>query len=113
SPFPALVTSNEAASDLQIPLISNVIQSAEQELERVQNAIQAFTIRATELKAFIRTHTATMSAVRCFPNKIMAEIFIRCVERNAPFDPSRNDQWVVARVCRLWRAVALNTPTLW
>ncbi|CAK5278947.1 unnamed protein product [Mycena citricolor] len=58
------------------------------------------------------------SAVYSLPPEILAEIFIACVpsvreeihRRRIDYDSA---PWVLVRVCRRWRHVALETPPLW
>ncbi|KAJ7649910.1 hypothetical protein FB45DRAFT_997123 [Roridomyces roridus] len=54
-----------------------------------------------------------MSSLRRFPNEMLSEIFLRCVDAAATFDPVHNAGWALARVCQRWRSVALTTPDLW
>ncbi|KAJ7613977.1 hypothetical protein FB45DRAFT_937602 [Roridomyces roridus] len=112
SPFPELY-SNGVPSDSQHAIISHSIQRAKEDLARVEAEIATLKAQRAELDKFIRDHTGMLSAMRRFPNEIFGEIFSRCVDPDAAFDPLRNDVWILARVCQRWRAVALDIPKLW
>ncbi|KAJ7613980.1 hypothetical protein FB45DRAFT_802496, partial [Roridomyces roridus] len=113
SPFPELHSHNGVPSDFQHAIIYNSIRRARENLARVEAVIATLATRRAELDKFIRDHTGMVSAMRRFPNEILAEIFSRCVDPDAEFDPLRNGVWILGRVCQRWRAVALGTPELW
>ncbi|KAJ7649966.1 hypothetical protein FB45DRAFT_886452, partial [Roridomyces roridus] len=81
------------------------------DLGRVQDAIALLSAQRTELNEFIRKQGSLM--LRRLPNEMLSEIFVRCVDADATFDPVNNAGWVLARVSRRWRSVALTTPDLW
>ncbi|KAJ7613914.1 hypothetical protein FB45DRAFT_886029 [Roridomyces roridus] len=112
SPLPELLASNDIPSELQTAPILDAIQKAKTELARVQAAIANLTAQRAELDDFIQRHTSVVG-LRCFPNELLSEIFLRCVDYHSHFDPLTNGPWVVARVCRRWRAVAFSCPRLW
>ncbi|KAJ7649759.1 hypothetical protein FB45DRAFT_1075413 [Roridomyces roridus] len=112
SPFPELY-SNGVPSNSQHMIISESIRRAKQDLLRVEAEIATLKAQRAELKRFISVHTGMVSAMRRFPNEILAEIFSRCVDPDAAFDPLGNEVWILARVCQRWRAVASDTPELW
>ncbi|KAJ7649818.1 hypothetical protein FB45DRAFT_718963, partial [Roridomyces roridus] len=98
--------------ELQTAPILDAIQKAKTELARVEAAIANLTAQRAGLDDFIQSHT-TVVGLRCFPNELLAEIFLRCVDYRSYFDPLTNGPWIVARVCRRWRNVALSCPGLW
>ncbi|KAJ7605416.1 hypothetical protein FB45DRAFT_1069376 [Roridomyces roridus] len=112
-PSDGLVSSNDAPSSLQIDTISAAIGKAETHLVRVKEAIAILTAQGNELEVFLQNHRAVMSPLRRLPNEMLSEIFLRCMDFDAPFDPVRNEAWVLARVCRRWRSVASTTSHLW
>ncbi|KAJ7649721.1 hypothetical protein FB45DRAFT_885699 [Roridomyces roridus] len=112
SPFPELY-SNGVPSDSQHAIIFDSIQRAKADLARIEAEMATLKAQRAELNRFICYHTGMISAVRRFPNETLADIFSRCVDPDAEFDPLRNGVWILGRVCQRWRAVALGTPELW
>ncbi|KAJ7649703.1 hypothetical protein FB45DRAFT_1148 [Roridomyces roridus] len=114
SPFPELLSSNIAPStDAHSAIIYEAIQKARMDAARVETAFVQLSARRSELNDFIRKNSSILSPIRRFPAEILSQIFGRCVRPNDTFNPRRHAAWVVARVCRRWRAVALDTPELW
>jgi hypothetical protein len=72
-------------------------------------------IRETKL-ARLNGLKGTISALRGFPNEVIAEIFSHLVTEpvviEMPIDPSQAP-WNISQVCSRWREVALSMPTLW
>ncbi|KAJ7649805.1 hypothetical protein FB45DRAFT_997068 [Roridomyces roridus] len=112
SPLPELFASNDIPSDLQAAPILEALQNARTEIARVDAAIANLTAQRAGLVNFIHRHASVVSGLRCFPNELLTEIFLRCVDLGR-FDPLTNRPWIVARVCRRWRDVALSCPELW
>ncbi|KAJ7649907.1 hypothetical protein FB45DRAFT_731167, partial [Roridomyces roridus] len=110
-PSGGLLLSNNTPSDSQIATISTALDRARRELTRVQDALAILTAQHTELKDFLQKHGSVVS--RRLPNEMLSEIFLHCVDAAATFDPVHNGAWVLARVCRRWRSVALTTSELW
>ncbi|KAJ7649929.1 hypothetical protein FB45DRAFT_1075748 [Roridomyces roridus] len=113
SPSEDLVSSNDAPSSLQAAEFCSAIERARKDLARVQDALAILTAQRTELEDFIRENESVVSLLRQLPNEMLSEIFLRCVDVAAPFDPVHNDAWVLARVCQRWRSVAVTTSQLW
>ncbi|KAJ7639219.1 hypothetical protein FB45DRAFT_1055377 [Roridomyces roridus] len=103
SPFPELLASNDMPTDSQAADISSAIERARTDLISFQRSIEAF----------IQSHAAILAPIRRVPNEILAELFAHCVDVTKPLDPLAGDAWVISRVCRRWRAVALACPELW
>ncbi|KAJ7621466.1 hypothetical protein FB45DRAFT_1032716 [Roridomyces roridus] len=112
-PSGGLVSSNDIPSDLQVAAISSAIEKTQTDLARVQDAIALLVTQRTELEGFIRMNEAVVSPLRRMPNEMLSEIFRLSSNVTAPFDPAHNHAWVVARVCRRWRSVAVTTSELW
>ncbi|KAJ7649947.1 hypothetical protein FB45DRAFT_6030 [Roridomyces roridus] len=110
-PSEGLLLSNTIPSDLQIATISTALDKAKQDITRVQDAIALLSAQRAELNEFIRLQGSVVS--RRLPNEMLSEIFVRCVDADATFDPVHNAGWVLARVSRRWRSVALTTPDVW
>ncbi|KAJ7649711.1 hypothetical protein FB45DRAFT_1075307 [Roridomyces roridus] len=83
------------------------------DLARFESAIGHLAARRSELNDFIRKNSSILSAIRRFPGEILSQIFILCVGADDHLDPRHHAAWVVARVCRRWRAIAIDMPELW
>ncbi|KAJ7614005.1 hypothetical protein FB45DRAFT_1008795 [Roridomyces roridus] len=113
SPFPELLSSNSApCTDLQSATIWEAIQGARMDIGRIEIAMKQLAAKRSQLKVFVQKNSSILSAIRRLPPEILSEIFALCVCGD-PFNPRRRGAWVVARVCRRWRAVAMNTAELW
>ncbi|KAJ7649702.1 hypothetical protein FB45DRAFT_818850 [Roridomyces roridus] len=113
SPFPELLSSNSApCTDLQSATIWEAIQGARMDIGRIEIAMKQLAAKRSQLKVFVQKNSSILSAIRRLPPEILSEIFALCVCGD-PFNPRRRGAWVVARVCRQWRAVAMNTAELW
>ncbi|KAJ7649900.1 hypothetical protein FB45DRAFT_5700 [Roridomyces roridus] len=113
SPFVELLSSNHPPSGPHARAVSDAVGRASADLGHVVYAIQSLVGKAAELESYIRRHTGILSPLRRLPNEMLSAIFVHCTDLDTPFDPARNDVWVIARVCSRWRAVALATPRLW
>ncbi|KAJ6545049.1 hypothetical protein DFH09DRAFT_659087 [Mycena vulgaris] len=120
SPYPELLCSAGTPSDAQLPVIRRAIERVEKEisatdnhLARLRGAMDQLIRRRAEQADFVKSHRAILSAIRCFPSKILSEIFEKSVNASATFDPRRNEPWMIAQVCSRWRTVALTSPRLW
>ncbi|KAJ7605418.1 hypothetical protein FB45DRAFT_672653, partial [Roridomyces roridus] len=91
----------------------SAIETARVDLARVQDALAILTAQRTEFEDFIRKNESVVSPLRQLPNEMLSEIFVRCVDIDATFDPVHNAGWVLSRVCQRWRSVAVTTSKLW
>ncbi|KAJ3509869.1 hypothetical protein NLJ89_g4989 [Agrocybe chaxingu] len=64
--------------------------------------------RRAEYVSYIRLHKNVVGIIRRVPSDILLEIFFEIVRNGW-----RHDIWSVLEVCRRWRDIALDTPTLW
>ncbi|KAJ7639245.1 hypothetical protein FB45DRAFT_1134504 [Roridomyces roridus] len=92
-------------TEFQAAAISSAIERARTHLICARSSI--------ELQAFIESHKAILAPIRRVPNEILAEFFVHCMDVTKPLDPKKGEAWVVSRVCRRWRAVAIACPELW
>ncbi|KAJ7646499.1 hypothetical protein FB45DRAFT_1018815 [Roridomyces roridus] len=71
---------------------------------------------ATLLRSIV-AHKSILSSTRRLPNELLAEIFTVVVRdefyRRSNSGPMSEYPWVLTRVCRRWRAVAVGTHSLW
>ncbi|KAJ7094309.1 hypothetical protein C8R44DRAFT_684588, partial [Mycena epipterygia] len=113
SPYPELFSSTTIPSPAQTSAIEEVVQRAEEELSAKKRAIDHLERQRAELEEFVSTHRGVLSTMRRLPNEMLCDIFSRCEDPVAPFDPLESTLWRVVQVCSRWRAVALACPQLW
>lgn len=109
SPVPFLLRSNDPPSDEELSLIQQAIGSAEASLEDDNE-------RDSEpLANFVRTHKAILSPSRRLPPELIVEIFRHYIENTLDYSDLSEYTlpWALTHVCRRWRQIAVNTPTLW
>ncbi|KAJ7063616.1 hypothetical protein C8F01DRAFT_85143 [Mycena amicta] len=55
----------------------------------------------------------TSTTMSSLPVELVAEIFTHSLPKTYPLPSSTNSPLLVMRVCRLWRDIAVTTPSLW
>ncbi|KAF9039109.1 hypothetical protein BJ165DRAFT_364361 [Panaeolus papilionaceus] len=133
SPVPDLHLSNDPPSDEEEMLIRQAFEDAERRKQEIRDEMER---RATQVSPpellhidrFICGLQGILSPVRRLPPEILQAIFIVGSEgpdMRTPFYKIRRDfeksratgavywPWAVSQVCRRWRQVCLETPTLW
>ncbi|KAJ7196852.1 hypothetical protein GGX14DRAFT_672117 [Mycena pura] len=112
SPCPDLLLNNLTPTDLQLHQVRKSIQGADEDIVRLQDAINRLSSQLGALKSFVGRHRGVTSAVRQLPNEILLEIFTHSINTELP-SSSKNALSGIIRVCARWRAVALASPSLW
>jgi hypothetical protein len=103
SPVPSLLRSNDPPSEKERSLVRQVIESAEASLKDDDER--------EPFANFVRTHKAILSPSRRLPSELIFEIFHYYMDHSdlSEYTPP----WALTHVCRRWRQIAVNTPTLW
>ncbi|KAJ3501904.1 hypothetical protein NLJ89_g9132 [Agrocybe chaxingu] len=115
SPIPHLLSTNDAPTKEEIVFAQEAIEKAQLLLEQVSTADANSRKR---LASFIRRHQAVLSPIRRrkLPQEIWLSIFSLV---GSIYDLERATEGalvpaaVLSRVCRSWRACALESPQLW
>ena len=106
SPVPSLLRSNDPPSDKERSLVQQAIESAEASLKDDDER--------EPLANFVRTHKAVLSPSRRLPFELIIEIFRYYIENlDHSYLSEYTPPWALTYVCRRWRQIAVNTPTLW
>ncbi|KAJ7364294.1 hypothetical protein DFH08DRAFT_270719, partial [Mycena albidolilacea] len=122
SPCPELLFSNVIPSNSQIQVINRTIETVEEdicgldaEIASLQQSAQQLMGRRTELKHFVRNHRGAVSVMRRIPSDVLVEIFLRCLDPNAPLGPPYRGGTLesIVQVCGRWRTIAMESPQLW
>nr|GAT57233.1 predicted protein [Mycena chlorophos] len=106
------ICTNCAAPISARPLTLESLRARLDELELLLKALN------TERNLLLAESRAVTYPVLTLPNEITTQIFLHCVEdAKRPDGHSRpipaDSPLLLTRVCRSWRAIALNTPALW
>ncbi|KAJ7158402.1 hypothetical protein C8R46DRAFT_1224377 [Mycena filopes] len=115
-PHPELLVSG-VPSDLEATEIRKVIDTAdehilvvEEEMARLQRALDEHSARRRELGEFRRKQSSAFSLFRKLPGELLEEIFLHCREGNFPRELRSDPKWILTRVCAVWRAAATSIP---
>ncbi|KAJ7168594.1 hypothetical protein C8R46DRAFT_1350218 [Mycena filopes] len=120
-PHPELLVS-DVPSDLDATEIRKAIDTAdehilvvEEEMARLQRALDEHSVRRRELGEFRRKQSSAFafSLFRKLPGELLEEIFLNCREGTFPRELRSDPKWILTRVCALWRAAATSMPSLW
>ncbi|KAF7311837.1 F-box domain-containing protein [Mycena indigotica] len=116
-----LAGTNAVPTEEQAIAIRQTLFSAKQHIQSLQDELANLTAQLAhackhrdELEAPIREHQALTSAARRLPDVVLRAIFISTLptHRNASF-ASDEGPYLLCRVSRRWRALAMDTPCLW
>ncbi|CAA7270722.1 unnamed protein product [Cyclocybe aegerita] len=115
SPVPHLLDTNYAPPDEDILIVQEAIETAQSLLEQVGTAEND---NRRGLASFIRRHQAVLSPIRrCkLPQEMWTNIFFLVASVYDLVHATEGDlvpAAVLSRVCRSWRACALESPQLW
>ncbi|KAJ7148317.1 hypothetical protein C8R46DRAFT_1199184 [Mycena filopes] len=97
--FQNLITTNTPPSDAEAKEFRRAFESNTDEITQLSNRIAA-------LSASNRSLAAVLSVVRTLPFDILAQIFGQTVAVT-------DDPWPLTQICRGWRAIALDLPSIW
>ncbi|KAF9257577.1 hypothetical protein L218DRAFT_879103, partial [Marasmius fiardii PR-910] len=88
------------------------LDSLNRQILRLEGALTALRTERDSLQAHIDNHCTLLSPFRCFPEDLLREIFVRCLDPY-PIRSTKHAPLLFTRICRYWREVALKTPRLW
>ncbi|KAK7451123.1 hypothetical protein VKT23_012799 [Stygiomarasmius scandens] len=94
--------------------IAQLLEEALDELENVEDQIEALTHRQRVLHETIASYRDTLSPIRRLSRDVLQEIFIHCLpaDENASLNASKVP-FLLGRVCSSWRTISHSTPYLW
>ncbi|KAJ6487150.1 hypothetical protein C8R47DRAFT_1216349 [Mycena vitilis] len=126
--FTRLRTGNEVPLDSEIPLVRDVISSAEDRLNTLETQIRNLEValstlvqRRDETRQELHEHRAILHPVRRVPSELVCDIFALTLDD--PDDPDDPDAafhafgytppWYLGQISRSWRHWAVAYPRLW
>ncbi|KAJ6475581.1 hypothetical protein C8R45DRAFT_1010412 [Mycena sanguinolenta] len=119
--FAQLSTTNEPPRDAELPLIRSIVRKTNARLVTLEAEICQLRDRLEELKeertalwAYHAQNTRILSPLRRMPPEILSEIFSWTLPfAHHPTFSTKKCPWILAHICRTWRAVAISNPSLW
>ncbi|KAJ7755500.1 hypothetical protein B0H16DRAFT_1886295 [Mycena metata] len=85
----------------------NGIEEIEEQMCRLKRVLDGLESRKRELQNFVATHKQVLAPIRTLPSEILSEIFLQYVKHRP------TGAWLIARVCRSWREIAISSSRLW
>ncbi|KAL0568736.1 hypothetical protein V5O48_013245 [Marasmius crinis-equi] len=114
SPCPHILGTNYKPTTTESATIHRFLEAPKAELSSIQEKLAKLQARSDQLELLIDQHRALTSPMRRMPNDILREIFVRCLPIDAlPARDLLEAPLLLTTICRLWREVAITTPTLW
>ncbi|KAF9534040.1 hypothetical protein CPB83DRAFT_845001 [Crepidotus variabilis] len=120
--FSQHLETNYAPSKEEIQIISELLDGPSLKLDvlmleirKLQDELGQKWEEHTTLDSQIAEYRALItSPIRCIPEDILREIFVRCLPQDHP--APMHDTYgpiLLLRICSKWREIALSTPQLW
>ncbi|KAJ2911959.1 hypothetical protein MD484_g8452, partial [Candolleomyces efflorescens] len=122
SPYHRLLSANDhSPSPTQRAQIKSFIHSYLDDLESLDSQIseaelvlEQLNTEHTQIDTLIKTHQQLIHPIRLVPPEIWAEIFVLSLpSTHLPVMSTSHTPLSLTQVCRIWRGVALSTPSLW
>ncbi|KAK7043194.1 hypothetical protein VNI00_008548 [Paramarasmius palmivorus] len=114
SPFLSKLQTNFFASPAEKVEIHHLISTRRDRLHAIEDEIARLRAEQVELQTFVDEHLTLVPPIRQVPIDILRGIFLQCMpETGFPACRALEAPLVFTGVCRLWREVAISTPTLW
>ncbi|KAJ6464727.1 hypothetical protein C8R47DRAFT_1326640 [Mycena vitilis] len=123
--FTRLRTGNEVPSDSEIPLVREVISSAQDRLNTLETQIRNLEValstlvqRRDETRQELHEHRAILHPVRRVPSELVCDIFALALDdpddMNNMFHASGyTSPWYLGQICGSWRHWAAAYQSLW
>ncbi|KAK1232354.1 hypothetical protein PQX77_004518 [Marasmius sp. AFHP31] len=91
------------------------VRESREEVERLEMALPRARERHSQAINALTEYQFARSALSRLPSELFSKFFQHCIweDNGAHVFSRRAMPWVLAQVCRRWRAVALSTKSLW
>ncbi|KAF8872040.1 hypothetical protein CPB85DRAFT_1204264, partial [Mucidula mucida] len=90
------------------------LYDVEARVARLRQSLQAAEQHLAQAKRVLNAHAMLNSPVESLPPEILLYIFSLSFEKPfSIFEAEPQMPWLLGQVCRHWRALAWQTPTLW
>ncbi|KAG2039656.1 hypothetical protein BDR03DRAFT_998554 [Suillus americanus] len=126
--YPIINNSNYSAFKLDYQNIRAIITERQQQLDAVSHEISCIetvidsinhihrqlVAKKDKITQSMNSHKRLVSALWRLPAEILSQIFIHCLPIGPHLSPaSEAAPMLLTRICRQWREVAVDMPTLW
>ncbi|KAJ2921237.1 hypothetical protein H1R20_g15855, partial [Candolleomyces eurysporus] len=92
----------------------NDLEALDLQISEAQLVLDQLNTEHREIDRVITTHQGLIHPVRLIPREILTQIFIHSLpSTHLPVISTSQVPLSLTQVCRIWRAVALSTPSLW
>ncbi|KAK6975110.1 hypothetical protein R3P38DRAFT_560359 [Favolaschia claudopus] len=121
-PTAHFLSSNDAPSGCTISTIQNIlvlkrvrVHALRDEIEELRRLTAQRLQELEDTENSVDGYTKTLSAIRRLPAEILCEIFVWVLRltRLLGGKSSQHPPWKLGHICRRWRAVAVDYPSLW
>ncbi|KAJ7767121.1 hypothetical protein B0H16DRAFT_1882515 [Mycena metata] len=114
SPCPEFLRFNHLPTDAilsdvrrEIAIAENGIDGIDEQVRGLKRVLDGLESRRRELQNFAAAHKQVLAPIRTLPSEILSEIFLQYVQHRP------TGAWLIARVCRSWREIAISSSRLW
>ncbi|KAF9254438.1 hypothetical protein L218DRAFT_493840 [Marasmius fiardii PR-910] len=94
-------------------VVSQYLQDAEEEMERLQTAIYALQSKRNRLKATTDLYRSLLSPIHSMPSEILTTVFAFYFDENVLSREQLPAAIQLSMVCGRWRDIVRSTPSLW
>ncbi|KAK1236445.1 hypothetical protein PQX77_000326 [Marasmius sp. AFHP31] len=119
SPFNHVLDTNHFPNAEETKLLHSVLQPPQRKavelnahIARLETTLEQLRTERDSLQSYIDSHRALLSPFRRFPEDVLREVFLRCLDPY-PVRSTRHAPLLLTTICRYWRDIALRTPRLW
>ncbi|KAG1725994.1 uncharacterized protein EDB91DRAFT_77805 [Suillus paluster] len=101
---------------LQLDAVSHEISGLETIMDGIKNLHQQLVEKKEKIMESMNLHKGLVSCLWRLPTEVLSQIFGHCLpgENNSALSPSRREApMLLTGVCRRWREVAVDVPSLW
>ncbi|KAL0569779.1 hypothetical protein V5O48_012190 [Marasmius crinis-equi] len=114
SPYPHILGTNHRPTITESVAIGQFFEAPKAELFSIREKLAKLQARSDQLEFLITQHRALTSPMGRMPDDILREIFVRCLPIEVlPARDLSEAPFLLTRICRSWREVAITTPALW
>ncbi|KAL0066533.1 hypothetical protein AAF712_006576 [Marasmius tenuissimus] len=119
SPFNHVLDTNHFPNAEETKLLHSVLQTPQRKvaelnahIARLETTLEQLRTERDSLQTYIDSHRALLSPFRRFPEDVLREVFLWCLDPY-PVRSTRRAPLLLTTICKYWRDIALRTPRLW
>lgn len=112
-----LFITNDPPSDADEKGIRSLLVEAEAQCALLESGLDQddpnIVVRCDQLRIYTTALRSAISPLRCVPSEILIEIFLVKGRWDSPYYDILDEHtgpWLIAKVCRRWRDIALSCP---